>query len=89
MAENNININGICPGIIRTNMWENQLKLMTNNGDEKVKDEAFKNFSSSQIPLKRPQEPDDIANMVIFLTSDLAKNITGQNINVDGGSVIY
>ena len=89
MAEDNININGVCPGIIRTNMWENQLNLMTNNGDEKVKDEVFKNFSSSQIPLKRPQEPDDIANMVIFLASDLAKNITGQNINVDGGSVIY
>lgn len=89
VAENNININAICPGIVRTNMWETQLDVMTNNADKSVKDEVFKNFSSSQIPLKRPQEADDIANMVIFLTSDLAKNITGQNINVDGGAVIY
>lgn len=89
VAENNININAVCPGIVRTNMWETQLNLMTNNGDKSVKDEIFKNFSNSQIPLKRPQEPEDIANMVMFLTSDMAKNITGQNINVDGGSVIY
>ncbi|MCQ1529320.1 SDR family NAD(P)-dependent oxidoreductase [Lutispora saccharofermentans] len=89
VAQDNININAVSPGIIRTNMWEKQLDLMTNSGDEKVKDEAFKSFSGSQIPLKRPQEPNDIANMVLFLVSDLAQNITGQNINVDGGSVIY
>jgi NAD(P)-dependent dehydrogenase (short-subunit alcohol dehydrogenase family) len=89
VAENNININAVCPGIIKTNMWETQLNLMTNNGDEKIKDEVFKTFCSSQIPLKRPQEPDDIAHMVTFLASDLAKNITGQNINVDGGNVVH
>ncbi|HWQ30556.1 MAG TPA: SDR family NAD(P)-dependent oxidoreductase [Negativicutes bacterium] len=89
VAENNININAVCPGIIRTNMWEGQLDLMTNNADKSVKDEVFRNFSSSQIPMKRPQEPEDIANMVLFLTSDMSRNITGQNINVDGGSVIH
>lgn len=89
VAENNININAICPGIIRTNMWEKQLELMTGDGDATAKDEAFRNFSSSQIPLRRPQEPEDIANMVVYLASDLARNITGQTINVDGGSAIF
>ncbi|SMP63945.1 SDR family NAD(P)-dependent oxidoreductase [Anoxynatronum buryatiense] len=89
VAENNININAICPGIIRTNMWEKQLELMTNNGDAQSKNEAFRSFSSSQIPLRRPQEPEDIANMVVYLASDLARNITGQTINVDGGSAIF
>lgn len=88
-AECNININAVCPGIIRTNMWETQLKLMTNNGDDTVRDKVFNEFSSSQIPLRRPQEPEDIAHMVVFLVSDLAKNITGQTINVDGGCAIH
>ena len=89
VAEFNININIICPGIIRTNMWENQLELMTNNGDDALKNKVFNEFSSSQIPLKRPQEPEDIGHMVVFLASDLAKNITGQTINVDGGCAIH
>jgi len=37
------------------------------------------------IPLQREQTPEDIGNMVAFLASDLAENITGQSINVDGG----
>lgn len=89
VAECNININSLCPGIIRTNMWETQLKLMTNNDEKEVRDQVFKEFSAGQIPLKRPQEPEDIANMVVFLCSDLGQNITGQTINIDGGCAIY
>ena len=37
------------------------------------------------IPLQREQTPEDIGNMVAFLASDFAENITGQSINVDGG----
>lgn len=88
-AEHNININGICPGMIRTRMWEGQLNFMTGNGEQSAKDEIFNSWISGMIPLKRPQNPEDIANMVLFLSSDLARNITGQTINVDGGAVIY
>jgi len=89
VAEANININAVCPGIIRTDMWENELKAMTNNGSQEIRDQVFEDFSNSQIPLKRPQESEDIANMTIFLCSDLAKNITAQTINVDGGISIF
>ena len=88
-AQENININSISPGIVRTEMWEKQLDLMTNKGDDKTKDKVFNDFTASQIPMQRPQEPEDIAYMVAFLASDLGRNITGQNINIDGGSVIY
>jgi NAD(P)-dependent dehydrogenase (short-subunit alcohol dehydrogenase family) len=59
------------------------LNEMTNN-DESKKDEVFASFTKD-IPMGRPQEPIDIANMTLFLCSDEANNITGQNIGVDGG----
>ena len=37
------------------------------------------------IPLRRSNDPDDIAHMAVFLASDEARNITGQSFNVDGG----
>ena len=39
-------------------------------------------------PLKRPQTPEDMGNLAVFLASDLACEITGQAINVDGGAVL-
>jgi len=38
-----------------------------------------------QIPLKRPQTPEDIANVVLFLSSEVSRNMTGEAINVNGG----
>jgi len=42
---------------------------------------------NANIPLGRPNEPDDIAGLAVFLASPGARNITGQSINVDGGLV--
>ena len=39
------------------------------------------------VPLKRANEPEDIADMVVFLASPGARNITGQSFNVDGGLI--
>jgi len=39
------------------------------------------------IPLKRANDPEDIAAMVVFLASPGARNITGQSFNVDGGLI--
>ena len=47
--------------------------------------QLFNHTVKSLIPLQREQTGEDIGNMVAFLVSDLAKNITGQSINVDGG----
>jgi 2-hydroxycyclohexanecarboxyl-CoA dehydrogenase len=41
------------------------------------------------VPLGRWQQPEDIANMVVFLSSERASQITGQTINVDGGYVMH
>ena len=41
------------------------------------------------VPLGQWQQPTDIANMVVFLSSDKAAHVTGQTINVDGGYVMH
>ena len=48
--------------------------------------DSFKLMVDNQIPLKRAQTPEDIGKLVCFLTSDLASEITGQAINLDGGA---
>jgi len=42
----------------------------------------------SKIPIRRSTTPDDIGNLVAFLASDLAGDIVGQNIGVDGGDSV-
>lgn len=86
-ADSNININAILPGVVRTEMWEKQLNEMAGDNNEEEKAKIFASFTD-MIPLKRPQEPEDIANMAVFLCSDLANNITAQSFAVDGGATI-
>jgi 3-oxoacyl-[acyl-carrier protein] reductase len=53
---------------------------MTDAIPDKIKEKMI-----TSIPLKRPGQPEDIANAVLFLVSDLASYITGQVIDVNGG----
>ena len=68
-----IRVNAICPGITETDMT----KLNTK--------ENFLKEEISRISLKRIGKPNEIANVAVFLASDLSSYITGQNIVVDGG----
>ncbi len=71
-AKKNININCISPGFIKT--------VMTDKIDEK-----FKEIIVSKIPSARLGEPDDIANAVLFLSSDQSNYINGETLHVNGG----
>ena len=71
-AKKNININCISPGFIKT--------AMTDKIDEK-----FKEVIISKIPSARLGEPEDIANVVLFLASDQSDYINGETIHVNGG----
>ena len=71
-AKKNININCISPGFIKT--------AMTDKIDEK-----FKEIIISKIPSARLGEPEDIANAVLFLSSDQSNYINGETLHVNGG----
>ncbi len=73
MARLNIRVNNIAPGLTNTDM-------MKDNTPKTVVDNVIKN-----IPIGRMAEPVDIANVALFLASDLSSYITGQTIRVSGG----
>ena len=72
LASRNITVNTISPGFIKTDMT----KKLTDDQQTAI---------AKSIPLSRLGSTDDIANLAIFLASDKASYITGENINVNGG----
>ena len=83
MGKHNVNVNAVCPGIVRTPRMD---KLC--EGKAKKRGWTFEQVWQEYVEdmaLKRVTEPQDIANMVLFLASEEARQITGQEIAVDGG----
>jgi 3-oxoacyl-[acyl-carrier protein] reductase len=72
LGSRNIRCNAIAPGFIETEMTA------------KLNEETVKGWRES-IPLKRGGTPEDIANVCVFLASDMSAYVTGQVLNVDGG----
>jgi NAD(P)-dependent dehydrogenase (short-subunit alcohol dehydrogenase family) len=85
LGRHNINVNSVCPGVTRTALSDANLQIRAQQ--EGVTVEAMERRRSEVIPLKRANDPEDIAAMVVFLASAGARNITGQSFNVDGGLV--
>jgi len=82
-ALDNVTVNCICPGIIKTSMWEEILDQMAGD-DQAERDRVWAEWTKGT-PNGKPQDPIDIANMVAFLCTEEARYITSQNIGVDGG----
>jgi len=82
-GEYGINVNVVCPGIVHTPRMD---KLC----EEKARvrgwtfDQVYQEYVED-MALKRVTEPQDIANAVLFLASEDSRNMTGQEIAVDGG----
>lgn len=72
IASRNITVNAVSPGFIDTDM--------TSQLPDLVRDEMLK-----RIPMRRLGQVEDIANAVVFLVSDGARYITGENIHINGG----
>jgi len=75
LAERGVTVNAIAPGFIQSDMT-------------RVLSEEILKKMLSQIPMNSHGKPEDVANAALFLVSDLARYITGQVINVDGGMVM-
>lgn len=75
LGSRGITVNAVAPGFIQTDMTE----VLSDKVKENIK---------GTIPLKTLGTPEDVANLIGFLASDMASYITGQVINVDGGMVM-
>ncbi len=76
LAQYRINVNCVSPGIVRTRFFE------------KVSKDVIEGYLK-KIPWGRVGEPDDIANVVLFLASKEADYITGENVAISGGLVMH
>ena len=85
LGKHNINVNAVCPGVTRTALSDANLQVRAQQ--EGLTIEAMEKRRADAIPLKRANDPEDIAAMVVFLASSGARNITGQSYNVDGGII--
>jgi 3-oxoacyl-[acyl-carrier protein] reductase len=75
VSADNLNVNAVAPGITITPMHEGTI-------------EAAKSYFEPSIPMGRLAEPEDIANVVLFLVSDAASYVQGQTIHVNGGQIM-
>ena len=69
----NIRVNAVAPGLTNTDMMEKGVS-------KKIIEEAI-----NRVPLKRPAEPEEISNVVMFLASDLSSYVSGEVIFITGG----
>ena len=84
----NVNVNAVCPGLVWTSFWHLLAPLIAAGDPDYSGMSAravFDEYVRKNTPLQREQTPGDIGDLVAFLASDEARNISGQSINVDGG----
>ncbi|HEY7416041.1 MAG TPA: SDR family NAD(P)-dependent oxidoreductase, partial [Ktedonobacteraceae bacterium] len=82
----NVTVNAICPGYVDTPMTDGNVRNIS----------AFTGMSEAQAretlaktsPQNRLIEPEEVAAVALFLAQNMSKGITGQAINVDGGSIM-
>jgi len=85
LGRHNVNVNAICPGVTYTAIVD---RLMQDRAGAKgVSIEDFRAEVERTIPIRRGNDPADVAAIAVFLAGPGARNITGQGFNVDGGLV--
>jgi NAD(P)-dependent dehydrogenase (short-subunit alcohol dehydrogenase family) len=92
LARHGVRVNTVCPGMVRTALnrsvwqaWYDQTPAAERLSYEEWSDRKIK----AVVPLGRWQTPEDIAAMIVFLSSERAGQVTGQTIDVHGGFVMH
>jgi len=83
LAPHGIRVNAVCPGFVRTAMQEREVEweaALRGVAPERVRADYV-----AQTPLGRLEEPEDVADVIVFLCSHAARFMTGQGVNVTGG----
>jgi NAD(P)-dependent dehydrogenase (short-subunit alcohol dehydrogenase family) len=87
LAKHKVNVNAYCPGVVDTPMWDlidREVSRRTGASPGSVKARAV-----ADIPLGRIQTPEDVANLVAWLASSESDYVTGQAINIEGGTEVH
>ena len=91
LAAHGIRVNTVNPGMVRTplnrGVWQAWNEQQAPEGRRSYEEWGIEKVRAVA-PLGRWQEPEDIADMVVFLSSARARQVTGQTVNVDGGQVM-
>ncbi len=91
LAAHDVRVNVVNPGMVQTplnrGVWEAWNRQQPEAGRRTYEEWAGEKVKKVA-PLARWQTPEDVADMVVFLSSPRAKQVTGQSINVDGGQVM-
>ena len=87
LAEHKITVNGICPGIVATELWRKLDLNMIEIGRTENVGQGMKEFSEA-ILLKRVSTPEDCAGIASFMASTDSDYMTGQCVQVDGGMIL-
>jgi NAD(P)-dependent dehydrogenase (short-subunit alcohol dehydrogenase family) len=85
-AGEGIRVNAICPGVVETPMWDIQRADYAKKRG--IKPEEVMDYFRSTIPLGRLCTYDDLVNLALFLGGDNSSYITGQALNLAGGSIM-
>ena len=84
-AERGIRVNAVCPGnLLNSPLWVDSLfkQYAQNQG---ITEAEVRQKYIDQVPMRRPCEYEDVANLIVFLASDESSYMTGQALNVTGG----
>ncbi|MFI0816288.1 SDR family NAD(P)-dependent oxidoreductase [Streptomyces sp. NPDC021098] len=81
-----ITVNAICPGLVGTDMWR-QIDQEWSATEGWAEGEAWQR-RTAVVPLGRPQTPDDVAGLALYLCSPDSDYMTGQAVNIDGGLIM-
>jgi NAD(P)-dependent dehydrogenase (short-subunit alcohol dehydrogenase family) len=85
-AKFGVTVNAICPGYVNTDLTQRNAQLLAEKLNRPV-EEALTSLANA-CPQKRLMEPEEVASMAVMLASGVARGITGQAINIDGGAVL-
>jgi 2-hydroxycyclohexanecarboxyl-CoA dehydrogenase len=92
LAPHTVRVNTVCPGMVQTplnkSVWQSW-----NDRQPAERKRSYEDWAGEKVrfvvPLGRWQQPGDVADMVVFLSSERSAQVTGQTINVDGGWVMH
>ena len=83
LAQYNIRVNTIAPGHVQTRILESRWSQLP-----EAEAQQYREHLLQTVPLQQFAEPDDIANVMIFLASDASKYMTGETLTIDGGVLL-